>query len=130
LTQQSGKESLEQNIEKTRTLLAEAQRNPSDKQAYSLLLWKVAAEAEYVAFRISTMSGLKDYEPTDPAESDGGSDPLQTAQSLLNEVQQSYQKNPKQAYERIRRVVTVIRKVYGTEEKTRTKASKPETIDT
>jgi hypothetical protein len=96
-----------------------------DKASYQLALWKSAAESEYVAFQISTSHGLGDYD----LEIDKGRvDPkasTEIARGHLQEAQSVIQSDPRLAYSAVRNAVTVLRRLYGTGEKTATAGPLP-----
>ena len=114
-------------IAKAQALVKEAQSTRSDKHAFMLTLWKAAAETEYVAFRIATTLGYEDYQPTNTDEDQGG-DQLGIAEQLLKEAQKSLVQQPDKSYGSVRKTVTILRKLYGAEEKGK-KETMPETID-
>jgi len=116
-----------QSIAKAHALVKEAQSTRSDKRAFMLTLWKAAAETEYVAFRIAATLGCEDYQPTNMDEDQGG-DQLEIAEQLLKEAQKSLVKQPQESYDSVRKTVTILRKLYGAEEKGK-KEDVPETID-
>ncbi len=81
-----------------------------DSASYNLLIWKSAAEAEYLALHISMMHGLGDFEPTKK----GGINPelsVEAARQLLQDAQFSIQSKPREAYGAIREAVTILRKM-------------------
>lgn len=118
---------LEQNIRKTQTLLDAAKISRSaDKQTFQLSIWKAAAEAEYIAFRISATSGYENYEPS--TADLGNKDPLELAAELLAEARRSLAQEPRHAYDCIRRIVAVLRRLYGVQEKAMKEAG-PEIVD-
>jgi hypothetical protein len=83
-----------------------------DKRAFELLLWKSAAEAEYVAFLLSMGYGLGDFDPRDER---AGSEPeltVQAARKLLLEAKSSLKSNPREAYRSLRRAITILRKMH------------------
>ncbi len=86
-----------------------------DKEDYSLLLWKAAAEAEYLAFQTSMIHGLSD---SDLRGTDGGNElSAEAARKLLKAAQLAFQSNPSAAYISIRGAVHVLRKMYAASEK-------------
>jgi len=126
---QSGKQDqvLLKSMAKAQALLKEAQSTRSDKLVFMLTLWKAAAETEYIAFRIASTLGFEDYSATNMDENQGG-DQLEIAEQLLKEAQKLLVQQPKQSYDSVRKTVTILRKLYGAEEKGK-KEDAPETID-
>lgn len=112
---------------KAQALVREAQNARPDKRAFMLTLWKAAAETEYVAFRIASTLGYEDYPPPNIDEDQGG-DQLEIAEHLLKEAHKSLAQQPQQSYDSVRKTVTILRKLYGAEEKGK-KESAPETVD-
>jgi hypothetical protein len=77
----------------------------------NLLIWKSAAEAEYLALHVSVAHGLGDFEPAKK----GGVNPepsLEAARQLLQDAQMSLQSKPREAYGAIRQAVAILRKMY------------------
>jgi len=83
-----------------------------DKQAFQFLLWKSAADAEYVAFQLSMGHGLGDFEPGDERAESEAELTLQAARKLLLEAKSSLQSNPREAYCSVRKAVTILRKMH------------------
>jgi hypothetical protein len=83
-----------------------------------LLLWKAAAEAEYLAFQISFHHGLIDYEPKKSAETSHDQDTLDQARTLLLRARSSIGTDERIAYEAVRGAVSILRSAYANEEKT------------
>jgi hypothetical protein len=83
-----------------------------DKQAFRFLLWKSAAEAEYLAFQLSIGHGLGDFEPGDERAESEAELTLQAARKLLLEAKSSLQSNPREAYRSVRKAVTILRKMH------------------
>jgi len=110
---------------KVRALVKEAQSTHSDKRAFTLALWKAAAEGEYVAFRIASTFGYEDYKPS--IDDDPQGDELEVAEQLLNEAEKSILQQPQRSYHSVRKAVTLLRKLYGVEEKGK-KEDMPETV--
>jgi hypothetical protein len=81
------------------------------------VLWKAAAEAEYLAFQISFQHGLIDYESSKGAECGSDQDPLDQARALLAQARELIQTDPRGAYEGVRGVVTILRSAYVEEER-------------
>lgn len=100
-------------------LLDEAGKAASSKEkaSYQILLWKSAAEAEYLAFRLSTGKSLTDYDPAAQTNRDDGSDVVDVARALLRDGQSAIDSNPRRAYEAVRRAVSVLRRAYASNEK-------------
>jgi len=88
-------------------------RTANDKDSYSLLLWKSAAEAEYSAFQISILHGFGDYDPEQGSNDDRSDDPLKTAHRLLGEAQSLILSDSKRVYRALRVAVFVPRKAYS-----------------
>ena len=82
-----------------------------DKQTFQFLLWKSAAEAEYVAFQLSMGYGLGDFEPRDERAGSEAELTVQAARQLLLEAKSSLQSNPREAYRSLRRAITILRKM-------------------
>ena len=101
---------------KAQALVKEAQTTRSNKRAFMVTLWKAAAETEYAAFRIASTLGYGDYQPTNMDEDPEG-DQLEIAEQLLKEAQKSLVQQPQQSYDSVRKTVTILRKLYGAEEK-------------
>jgi hypothetical protein len=113
-------------IAKARARVKEAQSMRSDKRAFVLALWKAAAESEYVAFRVASTFGYEDYKPR--IDDDPQEDELEVAEQLLNEAEKSILQQPQRSYDSVRKAVTLLRKLYGVEEKGK-KQDMAETID-
>jgi len=94
------------------SLVDEARKtnDTGDKSSYQMLLWKSAAEAEYLAFQISTIHGLSDYQPDSTNDLEASVD---AASTLLREAQSSIESNPRSAYGAVRRAVAILRKAYS-----------------
>lgn len=99
---------------RTLSLVAEAEKaRGSDEPSYKLLLWKVAAEAEYLAFQLSLTKGLADYDPaSNDDENSDPIDPLGAARTLLEQARSSIESDPKESYRAVRKVVSVLRTTY------------------
>jgi hypothetical protein len=79
-----------------------------------LLLWKSAAEAEYLAFRIAIIHGLADYEP----HTDDKAEPsVEAARELIANAQTSLESDPRWAYRNLRQAVNILRKTSMANEK-------------
>ena len=102
-------------ISRVLSLVNEAEKaRGSDESSFKLLLWKAAAEVEYLAFQIALTHNLADYErgiEQDDEVADP-SDPLDAARSLLENAQSSIQSNAKDAYRSARKAVSVLRSAY------------------
>lgn len=94
----------------------------ANKLSYQMLLWKSAAEAEYLAFQISMIHGLSDYPPN---SADDPETSVDAASTLLQEAQSSIELDPRSAYGAVRRAVTILRKAYATGESTPKRQSAP-----
>jgi len=112
---------------KAQALVKEAQSTRSDRRVFMLKLWRAAAETEYAAFRIASTFGYEDYQPANVDEDPEG-DQLEIAEQLLKGAQKSLVQQPQQSYDSVREAVTILRKLYGAEEKGK-KEGAPETID-
>ena len=111
------------------SLVEQAERATAgeDKQAFQFLLWKSAAEAEYVAFQLSMDYGLGDFEPGDEGAGSEAELTVQEARQLLLQTKSSLQSNPREAYRSLRRAITILRKMHlATENVSRGKKSRPE----
>jgi hypothetical protein len=107
-------QAVRETIGKVLSLVDEATRAKmaGDSASYNLLIWKSAAEAEYLALHISVMHGLSDFEPTKK----GGINPelsVETARQVLQDAQLSIQSKPREAYSSIREAVAILRKMYA-----------------
>jgi hypothetical protein len=81
-----------------------------------LVLWKAAAEVEYLAFQISFNYDLIDYDPKKGAEISAGQDPLEQARALILKARSSIQTDGRIAYEAVRGAVSILRSAYANEE--------------
>ncbi len=79
------------------------------KSSCQILLWKSAAEAEYLAFQMSMVHGLGDYEPS----ADDLDASLNGARTLIRDAQSTVQSDPRTAYSAVRRAVAILRKMYS-----------------
>lgn len=95
-----------------RAMQAAAAENNS---TYQLLLWKCAAEAEYVAFQFSMLHGLGDFGPSSKPGTDAELS-VQAAHRFLLDAQSSLQSNPREAYRAIRSAVMILRKMHAAAE--------------
>ena len=101
-------------MSKTLSLVSEAEKaQGSDESSFKFLLWKAAAETEFLAFQISTAYSLAEYdlggkgeENIDPAN------PLEAARSALEEAKSSLKSDPKEAYRASRKAVSILRTTY------------------
>jgi hypothetical protein len=100
-------------IDEARELRASSESSP-----WRLLLWKAAAEAEYLAFKISFQYDLIDYDPNRDTKRTNDQDPLAQARTLLLQAQASIQTDPPSGYEAIRGAVTILRSAYADAERT------------
>ncbi len=73
-----------------------------------LLLWKAAAETEYLAFQISMIHGLGDLEVKSNLAVTEMS--VQAARKLIEDAQSLIQSNPSESYRAVRGAVGVLRK--------------------
>ena len=73
-----------------------------------ILVWKCAAEVEYLAFRIATIHGLSDY---DPHWVEVGEVSVEAIRSLLEAARTDFESDPRRAYEEVRRAVSLLRKM-------------------
>jgi len=113
-------------IANAQVLVKEARSTRSDKRAFAFALWRAAAETEYVAFRIASTFGYEDYSPS--VDDDPEGDELEIAEQLLKEAERSMLQQPQRSYDSVRKTVTLLRKLYGAEEKDK-KQELPETVD-
>jgi len=112
-------------IGKALSLIDEAGKaQGSDDPARKLLLWKLAAEAEYVAFRISATHNLFDYDNKTAVTDDLEVDAVEKARSYLLEIRSSAQTDPKRAYSLARRIVTLARRTDKAERRSNVQATK------
>jgi len=72
-----------------------------------LLLWKCRAEVEYLAFRISILNDLSDYDPASVAN-DLSAD---HARELVARAQTALDSDPRAAYKDVREAVDVLTKM-------------------
>jgi hypothetical protein len=103
-------EIISETVAKILALLDQASKAHAEGSAYELLLWKSAAEAEYLAFQISNVYGLQDFEPASGRTEDSVPDPVGRTRRLLEDVIR-FQSDPREAYAAVRRAIRVLRKV-------------------
>lgn len=102
-------EIISETVAKILALLDQASKAHAEGLAYELLLWKSAAEAEYLAFQISNAYGLQDFEPASGKTEDNEPDPVGRARRLLEDVK-CFQSDPREAYAAVRQTIKVLRK--------------------
>jgi len=102
-------------MSKTLSLVTEAEKaQGSDESSFKLLLWKAAAEAEFLTFQISTTYGLADYDLGEKGEENiDPANPLEAARSALEEAKSSLKSDPKEAYRASRKAVSILRTTYA-----------------
>jgi len=84
-----------------------------ESSQYKLLLWKAAAEAEYLAFQISIAKGLGDFDPSEGKDKDESTlQPLSMARTLLQQAQTSINSDTRRSYKTTREVVRILRLAY------------------
>ena len=108
-------QAIRDSLSRAHSLVNEAEKaRGSDESSFKLLLWKAAAEAEYLAFQISLTHRLSDNEPVGEQDDEVADppNPLETAQSLLEKARASISSNPKDAYRAVRKTVSVLRSWY------------------
>ena len=101
-------------ISKTLLLVTEAEKaQGSDESSFKFLLWKAAAEAEFLAFQISTAYGLADHDLGGKSEENvDPTNALEAARSALEEAKSSLKSDPKEAYRASRKAVSILRTTY------------------
>jgi hypothetical protein len=106
-------------MSKTLSLVTEAEKaRGSDESSFKLFLWKAAAEAEFLAFQISTAYGLADYDLGGKSEENvDPTNPLEAARSSLEEAKSSLKSDPKEAYRASRKAVSILRTTYADTDK-------------
>lgn len=76
-----------------------------------MLLWKCAAEVEYLAFRIAIINDLGDYDPkANPSDTLSADH----ARDLITKAQATFDSDPREAYKDVRGAVDVLRKMSRT----------------
>ena len=102
-------------MSKTLSLVTEAEKaQGSDESSFKLLLWKAAAEAEFLTFQISTTYGLADYDLGEKGEENiDPANPLEVARSALEEAKSSLKSDPKEAYRASLKAVSILRTTYA-----------------
>jgi len=91
-------------------------------EGLDLKLWQIAAELEYASFLISVNHGLADYYPNlndiDPDDEALDSLIAETQEKLENAVQ-ILRANPKEAYDRVKKATTLVRRAQSVLRKTK-----------
>ncbi|MEM3475990.1 MAG: hypothetical protein QXL69_01265 [Candidatus Bathyarchaeia archaeon] len=97
-------------------LLDETLQNLKDKKSLEFNLWKVTLELDYAALALSLFNNLIDFNPNpnNNFPTDSIEETLIKAQNLLKKVLKLIDKEPKTAYEKIKQVIKLIRKVRKT----------------
>ncbi len=101
---------LRDTFERIRSLLDQAMhiKAGGDGLSNQLLLWKAAAETEYLAFQISIIHGLGDLEAKN--DKAGAEISVQAARKLIEDAESSIQSNPSESYRAVRGAVGFLRK--------------------
>ena len=124
-------QTMQDTLTKGLSLLDEFDRtkDAGDEHSRKLLLWKSAAEAEYLAFQISTIHGLMDYDPhsADSSRDADPQDPVGLARAMLGEARSSFQSNPRGAYQAVSNAVTILRRAYSNSKKPQSREKNPDT---
>jgi hypothetical protein len=105
-------------LDRATSLVDEARlaNDACDKSSSKMLLWESATEAEYLAFQISTIYRLSDYQPGSTDEPEVSVD---VASALLRGAQPSIESDPRSAYGAVRRAVAILRKAHAAVEDAR-----------
>ncbi len=101
---------LRDTFERVCSLLDQAMHTKAggDSLSNQLLLWKAAAETEYLAFQISMIHGLGDLEVK--SNKAGAEISVKAARKFIEDAQSSIQSNPSESYRAVRGAVGVLRK--------------------
>jgi hypothetical protein len=91
--------------------------NSDDKTSFHLLLWRSAAEAEYLAFQVSMVHGLSDLVPNVHSSYDDSGKAIEAVRVLLAEAQPLVHSDPRRAYQSVRSAATILRKTYASSER-------------
>jgi hypothetical protein len=102
-------EIISETVAKILALLDQTSKAHAEGSAYELLLWKSAAEAEYLAFQISNAYGLQDFDQASGKTEDNVPDPAGRARRLLEDVKR-FESAPREAYAAVRQAIWVLRK--------------------
>jgi hypothetical protein len=88
-----------------------------DHDSVRLKLWQAAAESEYASFVLSIMCGFSELDPDVGGLNLKGTSLesiVTAAQSILSEAADIVKINPREAYEKVRRAVYVLREAQST----------------
>jgi len=96
-----------------------------DKSSFHLLLWRSAAEAEYLAFQISMVHGLSDLDPNVHSSYDDSGKAIEAVRVLLAEAQPLIHSDPRRAYQSVRGAATILRKTYASSERSPSAVESP-----
>jgi len=99
--------------------------NSDDKTSFRLLLWRSAAEAEYLAFQLSMVHGLSDLVPNVHSSYDDSGKAIEAVRVLLAEAQPLVHSDPRRAYQSVRGAATILRKTYASSERSPSAVESP-----
>jgi len=99
-------------------------KNAEPSKERDLMLWRCAAETEYLAFLIANIHGLEDFEP---GSEKGGVVSVDAARDLIEKARGLLELKPRLAYANVRQAVSILRGMSTDERRVRrAQASQPE----